>query len=123
MGQPNQSGIRIEVYRWSLGDCTNGGISSNHNALTLLLPGGGPFEPSDDAPAVKMVTKQFGYDYKGSDRYCSLVPWDIEKDCALGTADSQTGTGRYMCGGNVGYSSDSRFPALYPLMIHDRTEA
>lgn len=104
-------GLHISVYRDADGsDCTNGGISSTHQRLTLIGAGIDPvFEPSADAPAVTVVTRNvFGEIYK------HLVPCDPET--------AQPLPGWYMFGGNYGKTSDSRFPSKYPLPIHDRQE-
>ena len=101
-------GLIIEVYRAADRDCTAGGISSNHNGLTLI-DAAGPFDPSDEYPAVKLVTRQIaGREYK------HLEP----------VAPVPSGGTGYMFGGNYGATSDSRFRAIsqYPLAIHDRVE-
>jgi len=102
-------GLIIEVFRFPLGDCTNGGISGKHGSLTLIGDGvDGPFAPTPDAPPVTMITREIG-----GREYKHLVPCD-ENAVPL--------EGWYMAGGNFGYTSDSRFPNAYPLSIHDRRE-
>ena len=105
-------GIIIDVYRNDGQDCTNNGVSANHSRLTVVnVPG--PFEPSENAPAVKLVKGAF-------DGCAKIVPVDLE--------------GRHtMFGGNYGATSDSRFSnALREITgyewpssavaIHDRVE-
>jgi hypothetical protein len=104
------NGLIIEVYRDAHGyDTTNNGISSKYDSLTLIGPGiSGPFAPTPERPAVRMVVKNFA-----GDEYRSLVPCDD---------DGNLLPGWYMFGGNYAKCSDSRFPFSYPLPIHDRLE-
>jgi hypothetical protein len=38
-------GLSVSVYRWGLGDCTNGGVSAGVGSLCVVnVPG--PFNPS-----------------------------------------------------------------------------
>ena len=103
-------GLIISVYRDRY-DCTNGGVSSQNDDLTLIGPGiEGPFEPAENRPTVTIVTREIdGREYK------HLVPCD---------ENAKPLPGWYMAGGNFGYSSDSRFNdhSHYPLPIHDRKE-
>ena len=46
-------GLTVRIYRDGGDDCTNGGISSKVERLTLLNVAG-PFEPSFDAPAAML---------------------------------------------------------------------
>jgi hypothetical protein len=104
------NGLRINVYRDTGPDCTMNGISKQFNNLTLIGSGiSGPFAPTEDAPAVTMITKNVtGEPYK------YLAPCD---------ENAQPLPGWYMFGGNYGATSDSRFPHKYPLPIHDRKES
>jgi hypothetical protein len=110
--------LTLNIFRAAgRSDCTNGGISSKGQFLTLigedLINGGtisGPFEADDDAPAVCL-----GFVQIGDKRHYHLQP-----------ANPYTGEplpGWYMSGGNIAYSSDGRFPSDYPLKVHDRTES
>lgn len=104
-------GLIIEVYRAvDFPDCTLDGISSKHKTLTLI-PCNGPFEPSEDRPAVTMITRRFA---DGS-IYKHLEPCD---------ENGKPLPGWWMFGGNYACTSDSRFRELnpYPLPIHDRQE-
>ena len=105
-------GLTLHVYRWSLGDCTNGGISSRHD--TLILVGDdveGPVSVDLDNPpenVVKIVKRTI----------CGRVYMHLEPLDGCGNGGSRW----YMSGGNLGFSSDSRFPSDYALSIHDRAE-
>jgi hypothetical protein len=112
-------GLLIYVYKHSLGDSTNGGISSQCSTL-CLVNAEGPFEPSEERPAVLMQQHVRGAlriirAYK--DRFGHWGP------------DSYNS---HMAGGNFGYTSDSRFSGLArkllghdfygAVSIHDRIE-
>ena len=106
-------GLRIYVYRSNtIGDCTNGGISSKYDELILvdenydICP---VFVDKHNPPenAVRAVVGFNGYKY--------LEPLKSVEKGKLG----------YMMGGNYAGCSDSRFHKLNngcPLPIHDRTE-
>ena len=102
-------GLIVNVYKCGV-DCTNGGISSGVDALTLInVPG--PFNPTPNAPAAMLAPGFFA----GTLR---IVPADAP--------------GRGMMGGNYAATSDSRFAqACRDLLggefygavaIHDRFE-
>lgn len=107
-------GLRINVYRPADGhDCTNDGISSRVNELTLVTTPG-PFDPTPDAPAAYLV--------KGHTPGTARIVWR-----PIG------GEGKHvMFGGNYGATSDSRFtrhiedltgaPFYGAVPIHDRYE-
>lgn len=106
-------GLTLHVYHWGLGDCSNDGISSRYD--TLILIGDdveGPVSVDLDNPPENVVTivrrRLFGHE-----EYLHLEPLD---GCGNG------GKKWYMSGGNLAYTSDSRFPSHYPLSIHDRHE-
>lgn len=102
-------GLRAEIYKPSRGDCSNSGISSKCSEVTIVGEGIPEiFEATDEAPAVKVVTRNLGGKY-GSD-YKHLEP--VEKP---------TGNG-WMYGGTLVCVSDSRFPSRYALKLHDRQE-
>ncbi len=110
------SGIRVDIYKFRGASYSNRGISAHSDEVTLLLPGGGPFKPAADAPAVRIV--------RGN------VPGTIK---AL-VADDQGNPlqGRSMMGGCYLASSDGRFAAecervlgyiFYAAVpLHDRYE-
>ena len=111
-------GLIVEVYRGAREyDCTNHGISSMYNELCLVNVDG-PFEPSATVPAAILDSH-----YPGCLR---IVP---AMKTALGWVPYNE---QPMFGGNLGYTSDSRFPeACEKLLghtfygavkIHDRFE-
>jgi hypothetical protein len=110
------TGLRIYVLRdASLNrcDCTMNGISRQHNTLTLVGEGiQGPFEPTDDAPAVRLVRRQLFLRSGERGEYLHLEPVDAKYH----------GGEWLMAGGNFGWTCDSRFPSDYPISIHDRYE-
>lgn len=101
------------------GDCTNGGISSNHDQLCLVNVDG-PFEPSDDCPAVMLDSHVLG---------CLRIVPAVKTEA--GNWIIEPG-GWYMDGGNYASTSDSRFSAACnrllghrfygAVAIHDRRE-
>lgn len=113
-------GLPICVLKNPLGDCTNDGISSRANSLTVMNIDG-PFEPSDDAPPVLLVEH-----HKGC---LSLVPAERSP---YGTAWRKVQGKHFMMGGNYGVTSDGRFGAKCETLlghrfygavaIHDRVE-
>lgn len=107
-------GLSVSIYRWCLGDCTNGGESSRAESVCVInIPG--PFNPGPYLPAFELVEGPGG---KG---HAILRP-----------VKSQPGKIGPMFGGNFGYSTDSRFsqalrdltglPHSGAVHIHDRYE-
>jgi hypothetical protein len=108
-------GMTVSVFRWGLGDCTNGGVSAVAGSLCVVnVPG--PFNPSPALPAVELV------EGPGGRGHVILRPVEAKNPGMVGP----------MSGGNFGYSSDSRFSeAIQKLTgsrhygavsIHDRYE-
>lgn len=92
-------GLTVYVYRNSLGDCTNHGISEHAKSLCLVnVPG--PFEPKEDYPAAMLVAWQpFG----PSRPMVKIVP-------AVQVAGKwEPKPGWSMFGGNYAATSDGRF--------------
>jgi hypothetical protein len=110
------TGLRIRVLRnaaWGDCDCTLNGISHQHHTLTLVGEGiEGPFEPSEDAPAVRLVRREMVLRSGKRGEYLHIEPVDAKYH----------GGQWLMAGGNFAWSSDSRFPSDYPISIHDRYE-
>lgn len=104
-------GLYVDVYRTpGLSDCTNGGISSKYDRL-LLIGIEGPEEIDPDNLPENAV--KIGGVYIAGEYHYHLRPVkEPDPDCA-----------GWMCGGNIAYTSDSRFPHDYPLRIHDRQES
>lgn len=100
--QQEKTGILCEIYRC---DLHKGGTLQPFNTVTLLV--GGPFEPSQDAPGVKLVRRTIS----GSD-YLHVEPISEPAESRVG----------YMASGTFIYTSDSRFPSKQPLSVHDHTE-
>lgn len=102
-------GLIVNLYESkSHGNCSNHGMSSRCKIATLVGKGiDEVFEVSDDAPAVHIVERSiYGKPY--------LTAYPIES-----CPSNKTG---YSFGGVFIFSSDSRFPADYPIPLHDRTE-
>lgn len=100
-------GLLVHVLRDAGGGSTNGGVSSTYDAFILVGPGvDGPFEPSDDCPALVLVRRNISGEYL-----------HVEPPAAVG------GMVGPMFGGNFVYTSDSRFPGRYPIPVHDRYES
>lgn len=113
-------GMIVSVFKNPLGDCTNGGISSNVTRLCIVNIEG-PFDPSDDMPAAILAPNQVGNPVI-KPAFCAMhkegQPWEVAQ-------------GWFMMGGNFAYTSDSRFneavtkycPNFYGAVpIHDRQE-
>lgn len=102
-------GLHAYVYRSAGQDCTNHGLTEKANNITIVGDGIPEiFEANDKTPAFKVVRRViFG------EQYLHLEPVNPPPAGWIG----------WMNGGNVADSSDSRFPAKYPLRIHDRAES
>lgn len=88
------SGIRVSIYKDGGRSWSNGGISDLHDEATLILPDGGPFKPTFDAPAIKIVGNTAGT--------IKAIPYDDTKwrhEKPIGP----------MMGGSYIATSDSRF--------------
>jgi len=107
-------GLLVDVYKNGKYDCTNGGVSARNIKGLCLTNVDGPFDPSDDYPAAKLVKQTFGH---GSS--VKVIPEEAE--------------GKWtMMGGNYAATSDSRFSDKIEEMlghgfygavpIHDRVE-
>jgi hypothetical protein len=122
MKTEKRKGMRLNVFRWTLGDCTNGGISSTHNNVLLVGPGIPEiFEEDEDTPVVNLVNNSRG---QGAPYNPEIHHWhDEDVYLVLEPADVPKGTWT-MAGGNYAGSSDSRIHEIcpYPISIHDRIE-
>lgn len=101
----NFSILPINVYRFPLGDCTAGGISSTTDTIYI---------PCEDCPWLAIGS--------GIDQNLILVPEQRGPHYwAVKPADSNRPEfNGPMAGGNLAYSSDSRCKYVYH--IHDRFE-
>lgn len=110
----NTKGLRAEIFRWSLGDCSKGGLSSKHTTVTILSDDpnirGQVFEPTDDAPAVRIVRRR-----TWRDEYVRVHAEPLDMAGKM-----------LMHGGTFVYSRDSRYydytGTRYPIALHDRHE-
>lgn len=107
-------GLIAHVFRWSLGDCTNGGITGKHDKVCLINVDG-PFDPGEQFPAMVLDRGPLGHPI--------IRPADENGKPMKGG----------MFGGNYVACSDSRFGeairALFSgqygnvaLPVHDRFE-
>ena len=111
--------ISANVYRFPLGDCTNGGISSRFDKVLLPCEDGYIDVDTDNLPENFCYVRMrvlFG------NRVYDIRPADI-KDGELVNRDGKW----YSMGGNFAYSSDARFHRMVgdmygAIAIHDRVE-
>ena len=102
--------LPINVYHTDrLSDCTNNGISSRYNSLLLLSEDGYMDVDLDNPPENLVVLGTIEY---GGKCHKFIQPY----------AKVSRGYVGWMNGGNIAYTSDSRFPSEYPLCIYDRQE-
>lgn len=113
-------GLTVSVYKFPLGDCTNGGISGGAVKDLCLVNVEGPSKPQRDVPAALLVP--------GNGRgLVKIVPAALGGDGRWAPV-----TGWTMMGGNYAATSDSRFheavqlitghPSYGAVPIHDRIE-
>lgn len=97
------------VLRSASGDCTNNGVTAQHDNVILIGPGG----PAND------VLPKNGLPVLQVTRICTMANGTWWAAVPLEHKD-----GWCMAGGNFLWSSDSRFRDLFPLPIpaHDRVE-
>ena len=103
-------GMLAHIYDSPLGNCSNKGLSSKFKEVCVINVEG-PFDPSPDAPAVKLVKRDHGN--------IVCIP--------VGLEDKWT-----MFGGAYVSTSDSRFNDAvrklsgyahgFPVALHDRVE-
>jgi hypothetical protein len=95
--------ISLSVYKFPLGDCTNGGVSGGDTKDVYIPCESGPFTAFKVDQSLILFPEHRGTEY-----------W------ALKPAYSPSGMCGPMYGGNLAYSSDSRVRRVYH--IHDRFE-
>ena len=104
-------GLLACIYDSPLGNCSNKGISAKFKSV-CIVNAEGPFEPSENAPAVTLVKRPYGN--------IVAIPVGLE--------------GKWtMFGGAYVSTSDSRFGELvrklsgyehgFPVALHDRVES
>ena len=108
-------GMNIYVYKNNLGDCTNGGVSSQYDGLCVVNVEG-PSDPCDKYPAAMLVD-----DAPCGRPYPKVVPLELLENNKWA-----------MYGGNLAHSCDSRWKETVEkwgggpagvLPIFDRVEA
>ena len=122
-----EKGLLVNVYRNSLGDCTNNGVSSKFNSLTLVSDekGSQVFDAREDRPAL-YVAKWYGELIACPENLEATVANDCQEHLKrIVREDSRSSIKHlngWMFGGNFIYSSDSRFPDRRPIAVFDRRE-
>lgn len=105
----NHKTMTVSVLRNTLGDCTNGGVSSIYDRFDVHYDYGTRedlvLDGINDQDLVLIEDMCMGQPRK------FLLPAYL-----LHTSK------RVMFGGNFAYTSDSRFPSDAPIKIHDRVE-
>ena len=111
----SNAGLVCEIFRWSLGDCSNAGLSSRCTKVTLIGLGKHAeiFEPTPERPAVRIVKRTIS-----GKEYIHAQPIERPQWAEI----TNSATVGPMAGGTFIYSSDSRFPSSYPIALHDRWE-
>ena len=95
--------LSAHIYRWNIGDCSNGGISGKVDQV-VIVNAEGPDLGWEGVPRVAIVHRE---------RYPAIaVPVDEDEKPLPGA----------MAGGAFIYSQDSRFPFDGPISLHDRFE-
>ena len=103
-------GMIASVFRSDLGDCSNKGVSARATKVCVVNVEG-PFDPSPDAPAVRLVKRKYGN--------VVAIPVGLDEF-------------EVMFGGTYVSTSDSRFAEAveqmsgydfgFPIAMHDRVE-
>jgi len=108
-------GMTVWIYKNEGRSYSNNGLSEKANKATLVPSPDFPdipelFESNDKAPAVAMVKRQL---FGGRPPYLTAYPID---------EDGNIDRSMRMAGGTFISACDSRFPAEYPVPLHDRKE-
>ena len=116
--------LEVDVYRYPFGDCTNKGVSGRFRTLEIACDDGNNVFDSDIAIPInfcmikcRKIHNIFSHEEW---EYLDIVPATVNE-----YGEVVERSGRWMYGGNVAESSDSRFrwmTAGYPLRIRDRRE-
>lgn len=104
--------LSVNVYKFPLGDCTNGGVSGKFSTLLIPCDDGNETVDLDNPPEnFCIVEKRILW----GDKHYYIVPYALKQ--------SKRWT---MMGGNFAFTPDSRFKecaeSWQPLPIHDRVE-
>lgn len=94
--------LPVNVYRWSLGDCTHGGISAKENTLYVRHPEG-IYTEDEVRPELRFTAENRG------GHYWAIYP-DVKPANAVGP----------MFGGNLAMGDSRHGDKVY--RIHDRFE-
>jgi hypothetical protein len=109
--------IHVNVFRDSLGDCTNNGITSKHNSLTM-------FVDCSDQEALEYC-KENNIDPNSCIILVRRMLWGERHDYAEPLIKPSGKVGPMM-GGNFVYTCDSRMhdwaKSWLPIPVHDRYE-
>lgn len=95
------------VYKNSLGDCTNNGLTNNYDHL-YLYHGHLDDEIINELPEDSLILIE-------------RVLWGKQANYAV-PVEIYKSKRHSMAGGNFIYTSDSRFPSDAPISVHDRIE-
>ena len=104
--------LSVNVYKFPLGDCANGGVSGKFSTLLIPCDDGNETVDLDNPPEnFCIVDKRILW----GEKHYRIIPYALKQ------------SGRWvMMGGNFAYTSDSRFEecteSWNPLPIHDRVE-
>lgn len=104
-------GLIASIYKSGLGDCSNDGVSAHYDKVCIVnVPG--PFKPTDDMPAVRLVKRE----HVGN-VVCIPVglegKWTMFGGCYVETSDSRFHEAvRQLSGYKFGF----------PVALHDRVE-
>jgi hypothetical protein len=121
-------GLGVHVYRSSLGDCTNGGVSARRASFVLFDPDG-PMEGYVEANAANseggdLLLVKRDKAYLGGYVYC--VPAILVDGVVVEKPCDPRSIG-WMAGGNFVGTSDSRFSSAInvcgAIPLHDRQES
>ena len=112
-------GLSVNVFRWSLGDCTNGGVTERRNEFVLVDESikDVPFEVKEGDIYLVLVRRTFG-----NREYLHAEP-RVNGGVLYSQGKLASECAGPMAGGNFIYTSDSRFPSQYPISVHDRFES
>lgn len=103
----------------SIGDCTNGGVTSNNKSLRL-------FSADTTDEEVDDFYKEFPERKHLAIRVMKETNpiYTVRAELVFKKSNSE---GTYMAGGNFVYTSDSRYKEVtgvqYPISVHDRFES
>lgn len=103
-------GMIANIYDWKLGNSSNGGISAKYKQVCVINVDG-PFKPSPDTPAVRLIKLNTG------NLVC--VPLCLEdKWTMFGGAYIQTSDSRFA----TAVEKLSGYDHAFPVALHDRVE-